>query len=88
MLTTDALACALPHAHRIVLRYFDFFPAPHSHVLMGDDVTTTASASDLAFAALRALQLESGLRAKWASSVGCSCKGLLNHQVRDFTTRV
>ena len=69
--------------HRILLRHFDSFPAPHSTVALGlaagggDGLRD----SELAFSSLRAMQLEPGLRTKWAT-VSAHSMALLQHQVR------
>ena len=71
------------HLHsfrRIVLRHFDSFPAPHTVVALGQAQGGNVRDVELAFASLRAMQLEPALRTKWAASSGLYM-ALLDHQV-------
>lgn len=102
-----------PHINGVLLRFFDYFPAPHAHILQrsGTPTTTTVGTtaattgataaittaatgalqqqdgqqalSDdarLAFASLRAMQLEQRLAAVWR---GSGFRQLLSHEDPD-----
>lgn len=102
-----------PHINGLLLRFFDYFPAPHAHILQRSGASTTTTVgttaatsgataaittaatgalqqqdgqqalSDdarLAFASLRAMQLEQRLAAVWR---GSGFRQLLNHEDPD-----